>query len=56
MVKMKGLRTKDERLAVIVARENGISMAALVGRLQRGWSIDDACTVPPGASRQQLEL
>jgi hypothetical protein len=46
MVKLKGLRTKDGRLAAVVAREHGVSMSALTSRLHAGWTVEEACEVP----------
>jgi hypothetical protein len=40
------LRMADGRPALIIARENGISLSALEGRLKSGWNIHDAVTRP----------
>lgn len=34
----------DGRPALIVARQNGISLSALDSRLKKGWDVDDAVT------------
>jgi uncharacterized protein YlzI (FlbEa/FlbD family) len=46
MVKLKGLETSDGRNALVMARINGISLSALVSRLRRGWTVDDAVAQP----------
>lgn len=46
MVKMKDLRLPDGRLALLVARENGISQGAFVSRLNNGCPLDEAVSRP----------
>lgn len=46
MARIKDLRTADGRLALFVARTDGISKLALHGRLKRGWDLGRAVTEP----------
>lgn len=39
-------RLDDGRVAVDVARANGLSGSAMLARLRRGWSLDQAVTLP----------
>ncbi len=47
MAHVKQIRTSDGRPALLAARMNGISRAALEKRIRLGWTVDDAATIPP---------
>lgn len=43
--------TKDGEVGLHVARRNGIPDGTYKCRVSKGWTVDDACTTPPGGKR-----
>jgi hypothetical protein len=41
----------DGRFGADVAQENGIAQPTFIQRVNRGWSVDEACTIPTGSRR-----
>lgn len=46
--KLRELKTSDGRCALMVARENGVSLSAFSIRLKKGMPVDEAANRPPG--------
>lgn len=44
--KLRELKMSDGRRALMVARENGISMSAFAIRITKGMAVDEAATIP----------